>query len=72
MDKIEIDKAVAMPKVRQVYSYPHSHMEVGHSFVVPKRDRAKVLNANSRMSKKLGRTFSARTEGEVVRVWRMA
>jgi hypothetical protein len=47
-------------------------MEVGDSFVVPLDARAKVLNANYRAGKRLGRYFAARTEGDQVRVWRMS
>ena len=45
-------------------------MEVGDSFVVPLMARAKVLNANYRAGKRLGRVFTSKTEGDVVRVWR--
>jgi len=34
--------------------------------------RAKVLNANYRAGKRLQRVFVARTEGDLIRVWRMA
>jgi len=34
--------------------------------------RAKVLNANYRAGKRLGWVFTAKTEGDQVRVWRTA
>jgi hypothetical protein len=67
---IAVQKGYEMPAQRVVYAYPYEEMEVGDSFVVPLSARQKVLNANSRASKRLGMRFSARTEGEVVRVWR--
>jgi hypothetical protein len=35
-------------------------------------DRARVLNANYRASKLLGMKLQAKTQGDVVRVWRTA
>jgi hypothetical protein len=55
-----------------VYAYPYEEMDVGDSFCVPLGARAKVLNANYRAGKRLGRVFTAKTEGEQVRVWRTA
>jgi hypothetical protein len=45
-------------------------MEVGDSFCVPVEARARVMNANYRAGKRLGRVFTAKTEGEQIRVWR--
>jgi len=53
-----------------VYAYPYEDMEVGDSFTVPLEARAKVLNANYRAGKRLGRVFTAKTDGNQVRVWR--
>jgi len=39
---------------------------------VPVVARAKVLNANYRASKKLGFKFSSKSEGDNLRVWRVA
>ena len=60
-----------MPKPRVVYAYPYEDMEVGDSFVVPVSHRQQVYNANCRASKRLGFKFTSRTEGEMVRVWRV-
>lgn len=68
---IEKEVGVGMPKPRVVYAYPYEEMEVGDSFVVPVVARAKVLNANYRAGRRLGWRFEARTEGNVVRVWRV-
>jgi hypothetical protein len=71
MEVIGIERGVEMPKPRVVFAYPYESMDVGDSFCVPVDARAKVLNANSRAGKRLGMKFQARTEGEVVRVWRV-
>lgn len=72
MQVIEIERDVAVPAQRQVYAYPYEEMEVGDSFCVPAGARQKVLNANYRAGKRLQMRFVARTEGDVVRVWRVA
>ena len=54
---IELSKGVDLPKPRVVFAYPYGEMEVGDSFVVPAEYRAKVLNANYRAGKRLGRKF---------------
>jgi hypothetical protein len=69
---IEVEVGVPAPKMRVVYAYPYEDMDVGDSFCVPLDARAKVLNANYRAGKRLGRVFTAKTEGEQVRVWRTA
>ena len=68
---IEKEVGVGMPRPRVVYAYPYEEMEVGDSFVVPVSARGKVLNANYRAGKRLGRVFQARTEGDKLRVWRI-
>ena len=69
---IEVQQGVAVPPPRVVYAYPYEDMEIGDSFVVPLGARQKVMNANSRASKRLGRRFIARTEGDLVRIWRVS
>jgi len=68
--EIVMESGIQMPKPRVVYAYPYEDMDVGDSFVVPLEARAKVLNANYRAGKRLGRVFTAKTEGDQVRVWR--
>jgi hypothetical protein len=70
--EIGIEVGVPAPKMRVVYAYPYEDMEVGDSFAVPLSARAKVLNANYRAGKRLGWVFTAKTEGDTVRVWRTA
>ncbi len=68
---IEVVRGVSAPMPRVVYAYPYEEMEVGDSFVVPVAARQKVLNANYRAGKRLGRKFVARAEGGNLRVWRV-
>jgi len=70
MLEINVEKSVPMPMLRKVYKYPYETMDVGDSFTVPVEDRARVLNANYRASKLLGMKLQAKTQGDVVRVWR--
>ena len=72
MQAIELERGIGMPIPRVVYSYPYEEMDVGDSFTVPVAARQKVLNANYRAGKRLGLRFMAKTEGDVVRVWRVA
>jgi hypothetical protein len=72
MQEIKRESGYAIPPARVVYAYPYEEMDVGDSFVVPVEARAKVLNANYRAGKRLGRVFIARTESETIRVWRQA
>jgi hypothetical protein len=68
--EIVVESGIQMPKARVVYAYPYEEMEVGDSFCVPVEARARVMNANYRAGKRLGRVFTAKTEGEQIRVWR--
>ena len=72
MTDLVVEDKVSLPKPRVVYAYPYEEMNVGDSFAVPVEARQKVLNANYRASKRLGLRFTSRTEGDVVRVWRVA
>ena len=72
IQEIELERGIDMPTARVVYAYPYEDMDVGDSFAVPLEARAKVLNANYRAGKRLGRVFTAKTEGDAVRVWRTA
>jgi hypothetical protein len=72
IQSIEVETGMVMPMPRVVYAYPYQEMDVGDSFTVPVAARQKVLNANYRASKRLGLRFTAKTEGEVIRVWRVA
>ena len=69
--EIRVVHGIEPPIAREVYAYPYAQMEVGDSFSVPVGAYRKVLNANTRASKRLGWKFSARREGEFVRIWRI-
>ena len=73
MTTLEIQKemGVQMPMPRVAYAYPYEEMEVGDSFVVPVEARRKVLTANYRASRRLRMRFQTKTEGSVIRVWRI-
>ena len=71
MTEIRVVHGVEPPKPREVFVYPHAEMDVGDSFVVHAVAYRKVLNANTRAAKRLGYKFSARREGELLRVWRV-
>ena len=70
--EIALETGRPAPIPRVVYAYPYEEMDVGDSFCVPLEARAKVLNANYRAGKRLGRVFTAKTDGDQVRVWRTA
>jgi len=70
IQEIELERGIEMPKRRVVYAYPYEEMDVGDSFTVPVSARQKVLNANYRAAKRLGCKYMAKTEGELIRVWR--
>ena len=72
MLEISLEKQVPMPALRKVYNYPYQDMDVGDSFTVPVADRSRVLNANYRAFKTLGIKLQAKTQGDVVRVWRVS
>jgi len=72
IQEIGLERGIDMPRARVVYAYPYEEMDVGDSFVVPIEARAKVLNANYRAGRRLGLRFMAKTEGNVIRVWRTA
>jgi hypothetical protein len=68
--EIMVERGVVMPPKLES-RYPHGEMEVGDSFFVVGLGMQVVLNANWRASKKLGWKFSARKEGDGIRVWRV-
>jgi hypothetical protein len=70
IQEIGIEKGIDVPRARVVFAYPYEEMDVGDSFAVPVTARQKVLNANYRAFKRLGWRFIARTEGDVIRIWR--
>ena len=70
---ISIDKDVPPPLPRTVKKYPHEEMRVGESFFVEGVKMQVVLNANWRaQNRQAGMRFTARKEGNGIRVWRTA
>lgn len=65
-----IEKNVPVPTHPKANRFPYSELEVGDSFVVEGVKASSVYGSNYRMSKKLGRVFVGRKEGEAIRVWR--
>ena len=68
---IMVEKGIALPSQKVVRKYPHEEMAVGDSFFLVGIQMQVVLNANWRAQKRLGWRFTARKEGEGIRVWRM-
>lgn len=67
----EITKAVPIPAPLKRHNFPYEQLQVGESFWVTGMSMASVANANLRNSKRLGRKFICRKEGDGVRVWRV-
>jgi hypothetical protein len=72
MVDITIDKNIALPPEKKSNNYPYKNMKVGDSFFVANGVISVICNSNYRMSKQLNHKFTARKEGEGVRVWRTA
>ena len=68
---IEVSKEFPLPEVRKKNVYPYKQMDVGDSFFLENTKKQIVFNNNYRASKTLGMKFTARVEGDGVRVWRI-
>lgn len=68
---LAIEKGIPLPEERKRNVYPYQAMEVGESFLVPEAKMQIVCNSNYRVSKATGMKFTARKEGNGVRVWRI-
>lgn len=68
---IDVDKDVPLPRPRVLRSYPYDVLRVGESFWVRGVRVQSIWTTNYRWSKRLGRRFVARVEGDGVRVWRV-
>ena len=68
---IAIEKNIPIPSDRKRNSYPYKQMDVGESFFVPDIRIQVVCNNNYRANKITGMKFTARREGNGVRVWRI-
>jgi hypothetical protein len=71
LSKLELTRNYPLPQMRVKNVYPYKEMVVGDSFLVPNAKLQIVCNNNWRVGKKLNMVFSARKEGEGVRVWRV-
>lgn len=74
--EIKIEKNVPIPKPNgsgRPAKYPWKSMEVGDSFFVNGGTKTTTLSNSAAYQRALtGRKFAVRTEGEGVRVWRIA
>jgi hypothetical protein len=73
---IAIEKGVDIPagRMRKRLSYPYGEMEVGDSFVVENDCASRMVNVcgmNRKMGLRLGRKFTARKQGDDIRIWRV-
>lgn len=68
---IRVESSIPLPSERANRKYPHEDMTVGDSFYLEGVSMQVVLNANWRAGKRLARRFTARKEGEGIRVWRV-
>ena len=66
----EIEKNVPIPANPKANRFPYHELEVGDSFLVTGVKPSSIHGSNYRMSKKLGKVFIGRKEGESIRVWR--
>ena len=71
---VMIDKGIAIPEIKRKNrtSYPYDAMDVGDSFFAPGTKITVMCNLQYRIGKRTGRKFTARREGNGVRVWRIA
>lgn len=67
-----IEKGIPLQPIQKgVVKYPFHKMDVGDSFSVPKPDGRKLRSASSAYAKRIGKKFTVRTQGGVVRLWRV-
>ena len=72
--QIQVESGLELPAERVMFRYPHAELGVGQSFCIPftVANRRNVLNANVRARKRLGWVFTARRQGDEIRVWRIS
>lgn len=72
--EFKIEKGVPLPKkLSQNARYPFAEMEVGDSFFIPNAKRLMTAGSISQYcTKKTGKKFSSRREGNGIRVWRIS
>ena len=69
---LAVDKGTPLPEEKKRNVYPYKQMDVGDSFFAPDAQITVMCNLQYRMSKRTGMKFTARKEGNGVRVWRIA
>ena len=69
---LAVDKGIPLPEEKKRNVYPYKQMDVGDSFFAPGTKITVMCNLQYRMGKKTGMKFTARKEGDGVRVWRIA
>ena len=65
-----VEKNIPMPEEKKRNIYPYKQMDVGDSFFAPEAKITIMCNLQYRVSQKTGMKFTARKEGNGVRVWR--
>ena len=68
---IAIENNIPLPQERKRNSYPYKSMDIGDSFFIDNIAMNIVCNNNYQTSKRTGMKFTARREGNGVRVWRI-
>jgi hypothetical protein len=74
---IKVDKGKAIPKMKRgpVSKYPFKDLKVGDSFLILDKSRKNGIYsslANFNKGRKIPIKITIRTEGEALRVWRIA
>ena len=67
---IAVESNIPLPSER-TKRYPYKEMELGECFFVPESKIQLICNANYKAQKRTGMKFTARREGNGVRVWRI-
>jgi len=70
-----IEKGIDIPSISKgntTLKYPFPKMDIGDSFVAPKPESHRIRSAANAYSKRSGRSFTLRTLGDVIRIWRIS
>ena len=68
---IAIENNIPLPQERKRNTYPYRSMDIGDSFFIDNIAMNIVCNNNYQTAKRTGMKFTARREGNGVRVWRI-
>jgi hypothetical protein len=76
MSAITIDKHIPIPKLGGIigakFKYPWLTLAIGESFFVPDKSITNFSPTVCHAARRVGRKFTCRTQGNGVRVWRIA